>query len=90
MLGTTSTHQTASEPAELPEANTGEVVDHREYDATVEVGYEDEEVPDPDSPIKFQFSWRKLWRVRARCSNQEPSAGGSSGPEPALKPGCPY
>ena len=39
------------------------------YDATVDAGYEGEDVPDPDSPIKFQFSWRKLWRVRACESN---------------------
>ena len=43
-----------------PDAQPG-VVDHREYDATVEVGYESEE-PDPTSPLKFKFSWRKLWR----------------------------
>jgi natural resistance-associated macrophage protein len=42
--------------------SAGAVVDHREYDATVEIGYEGEAIPDPDSEIKFQFSWRKLWR----------------------------
>ena len=52
--------------------NAGAVVDHREYDATVEVGYEGEEIPDPNSPIKFEFSWRKLWRVRACESNRRP------------------
>ena len=81
MLGATSTTDPA--PTELSDIHAGAVVDHREYDATVEVGYENEDVPDPDSPIKFQFSWRKLWRVRACDSNQSLRADGSS-PEPAL------
>ena len=67
MSDATSTADPA--PTELPETSAGAVVDHREYDATVEAGYEGEDVPDPDSPIKFQFSWRKLWRVRACESN---------------------
>ena len=63
MSDVTSTADPA--PTGLPETSAGAVVDHREYDATVDAGYEGEDVPDPDSPIKFQFSWRKLWRVRA-------------------------
>ena len=70
MSGGTSTADPA--PTEDAEMNAGAVVDHREYDATVEVGYEGEEIPDPDSPIKFEFSWRKLWRVRACESNRRP------------------
>merc|ERR1712185_137133 len=42
-------------------APTGGSVDHREYDATVDVGYESDD-PDPSSPLRFRFSWRKLWR----------------------------
>ena len=67
MSDVTSTADPA--PTGLPETSAGAVVDHREYDATVDAGYEGEDVPDPDSPIKFQFSWRKLWRVRACESN---------------------
>ena len=42
-------------------ATTVEV--HRDHDAAVEVD-DDDEGPDlpPDAPLKFQFSWRKLWR----------------------------
>ena len=81
MSGGTSTADPA--PTEDAEMNAGAVVDHREYDATVEVGYEGEGIPDPDSPIKFEFSWRKLWRVRACESNRRPWTGGS-GPEPVV------
>ena len=37
---------------------------HREHDAEVEVESGDEVEPDlsPDQPLKFNFSWRKLWR----------------------------
>ena len=38
-----------------------DVQDHREYDATVDV-FAGEATPDPSSPVKFNFSWRKLWR----------------------------
>ena len=38
------------------------IVEHREYDATVSIDDEDEETPDPNSPIEFRFSWKKLWR----------------------------
>ena len=75
-------------PTGLPETSAGAVVDHREYDATVDAGYEGEDVPDPDSPIKFQFSWRKLWRVRACESRLEAWTGGAS-LEPLFEPGRP-
>jgi len=38
-------------------------VDHREYDATVDVFDDpDDPEPDPNSPVVFKFSWRKLWK----------------------------
>ena len=81
MSGTTST----ADPADM---SAGAVVDHREYDATVEIGYEGEDVPDPDSPIKFQFSWRKLWRVRACESNRRPGLAAQARSQ-SFKPGRP-
>lgn len=37
---------------------------HRDHDAEVEVESDDEEetLENPNAPIKFNFSWRKLWR----------------------------
>ena len=45
MSDVTSTADPA--PTGLPEMSAGAVVDHREYDATVDAGYEGEDVPDP-------------------------------------------
>ena len=35
---------------------------HRDGDAQIEVDDEGEEELPPDAPLKFRFSWRKLWR----------------------------
>ena len=83
MSGTTSTVDPVSTADPV---SAGAVVDHREYDATVEIGYEGEAIPDPDSEIKFQFSWRKLWRVRACKSNRRPGRAAQARSQ-SFKPG---
>ena len=35
--------------------------EHREHDEEVDVGDESDDEPD-DAPLRFRFSWRKLWR----------------------------
>ena len=50
-----------SPPSVLTHEPSADRVDHREYDATVDVDYESED-PDPSTPVRFRFSWRKLWR----------------------------
>ena len=49
----------------LRQQHPGSVIAHRDGDGDVEVDSDDDigtPPEDPNGPIKFQFSWRKLWR----------------------------
>ena len=58
------THYASS--AKRASAATDDVEHHRDHDGEVEVDSDnDEGAPEdtsPDAPLKFNFSWRKLWR----------------------------
>lgn len=44
-------------------SNLAAVEHHRDHDGEVEVDSDVEDgVEDPSAPLKFEFSWRKLWR----------------------------